>query len=221
MPVLITWLLAVTGRIAVRFQTVGTNPPDRSHDSHRPPAANVCGLIRSNAQGSRRAGIPALTARDSNCNVVSLSGILLNALFSVRFWAVTLPIKLCSFCGRRRGAGSLLTCQGARTTPSRHHTEAGTLRKRAQRACTECHTHKTRCSGDLPRCKRCETCNLQCEYAPAKRKFQHVPVIAASSRAESDDAPAQPTSAHDALSPEISTTGPNGTPPSMHSLTTE
>ncbi|KOS18762.1 putative transcriptional regulatory protein [Escovopsis weberi] len=62
----------------------------------------------------------------------------------------------------------------ARTTPSHSHTEAGTLRKRAQRACSQCHTHKTKCSGDLPKCKRCETYRLACEYTPARRKFANV-----------------------------------------------
>ncbi|KAK3940478.1 hypothetical protein QBC46DRAFT_434535 [Diplogelasinospora grovesii] len=63
----------------------------------------------------------------------------------------------------------------SRTTPSRLHTEAGTPRKRAQRACQSCHAHKTKCSGDIPRCKRCEEADLKCEYAPAKRKFSTVP----------------------------------------------
>ncbi|KAJ6446607.1 fungal transcriptional regulatory protein [Purpureocillium lavendulum] len=62
----------------------------------------------------------------------------------------------------------------SRTTPSHSHTEAGTLRKRAQRACSQCHSHKTKCSGDLPRCKRCVASNLSCEYTPAKRRFTNV-----------------------------------------------
>ncbi|KAG6004288.1 hypothetical protein E4U21_001185 [Claviceps maximensis] len=64
----------------------------------------------------------------------------------------------------------------ARTTPSHSHTEAGTLRKRAQRACSQCHAHKTKCSGDLPRCKRCESGGLACEYTPAKRRFTNIRV---------------------------------------------
>ncbi|KAG6045968.1 hypothetical protein E4U39_001782 [Claviceps sp. Clav50 group G5] len=59
----------------------------------------------------------------------------------------------------------------ARSTPSHSHTEAGTLRKRAQRACSQCHAHKTKCSGDLPRCKRCVSGGWECEYRPAKRRF--------------------------------------------------
>ncbi|KAK1242145.1 hypothetical protein MKX07_000131, partial [Trichoderma sp. CBMAI-0711] len=54
------------------------------------------------------------------------------------------------------------------------HTEAGTLRKRAQRACSQCHAHKTKCSGDLPKCKRCESANLVCEYTPTRRRFTNV-----------------------------------------------
>lgn len=67
----------------------------------------------------------------------------------------------------------------SRTTPSASHTEAGTLRKRAQRACSQCHSHKTKCSGDLPRCRRCEASNLVCEYTPTKRKFTNVRYSAA------------------------------------------
>ncbi|KAH6606763.1 Zn2Cys6 transcriptional regulator [Trichoderma cornu-damae] len=62
----------------------------------------------------------------------------------------------------------------SRTTPSHSHTEAGTLRKRAQRACSQCHIHKTKCSGDLPKCKRCEAANLVCEYTPTRRRFTNV-----------------------------------------------
>jgi hypothetical protein len=62
----------------------------------------------------------------------------------------------------------------SRTTPSHSHTEAGTLRKRAQRACSQCHAHKTKCSGDLPKCKRCESANLVCEYTPTRRRFTNV-----------------------------------------------
>lgn len=64
----------------------------------------------------------------------------------------------------------------SRTTPSQSHTEAGTLRKRARRACRQCHAHKTKCSGDLPRCKRCEAGGIACEYAPTKRRFANAPV---------------------------------------------
>jgi hypothetical protein len=63
----------------------------------------------------------------------------------------------------------------SRTLPSKSHTEAGTVRKRAQRACQQCHLHKTKCSGDLPVCKRCAGASLNCEYMPAKRKFAAVP----------------------------------------------
>jgi hypothetical protein len=62
----------------------------------------------------------------------------------------------------------------SRIKPSQNLTEAGTLRKRAQRACSQCHSQKTKCSGDLPQCKRCESLSLACEYLPAKRKFTNV-----------------------------------------------
>ncbi|KAM0812662.1 hypothetical protein AB5N19_12653 [Seiridium cardinale] len=63
----------------------------------------------------------------------------------------------------------------ARITPNGTVTEAGTLRKRAQRACQQCHAHKTKCSGDLPRCARCQLNDLPCEYTPSKRKFANLP----------------------------------------------
>jgi hypothetical protein len=63
----------------------------------------------------------------------------------------------------------------SRTIPSQSVTEAGTARKRVQRACTQCHSHKTKCSGDLPKCKRCETSDLVCEYAPGRRRFSNIP----------------------------------------------
>ncbi|KAH8674045.1 hypothetical protein BX600DRAFT_509252 [Xylariales sp. PMI_506] len=63
----------------------------------------------------------------------------------------------------------------ARITPNGTVTEAGTLRKRAQRACAQCHMHKTKCSGDLPSCLRCQANSISCEYIPSKRKFANVP----------------------------------------------
>jgi len=72
-----------------------------------------------------------------------------------------------------------------RTTPSQSHTEAGTPRRRAQRACSECHLHKTKCSGDLPRCKRCQGNNLACVYSNARRRFLSKP---ASEHSGQDDA---------------------------------
>ncbi|KAL7798248.1 hypothetical protein V8C37DRAFT_249978 [Trichoderma ceciliae] len=87
----------------------------------------------------------------------------------------------CSNCSRLELTCSFAASPGAseedkvsRTTPSHSHTEAGTLRKRAQRACSECHTHKTKCSGDLPKCKRCEAANLVCEYTPTRRRFTNI-----------------------------------------------
>lgn len=63
----------------------------------------------------------------------------------------------------------------SRIVPSQVRTEAGTARKRAQRACTQCHRHKTKCTGEQPVCKRCAVNNLDCEYGPSKRKFSSAP----------------------------------------------
>lgn len=63
----------------------------------------------------------------------------------------------------------------SRVTPSQDVTEAGTPRKRAQRACRECHAHKTKCSGSLPVCARCTNLGIECIYEPSKRKFSSAP----------------------------------------------
>ncbi|KAH8879854.1 hypothetical protein GQ53DRAFT_853055 [Thozetella sp. PMI_491] len=80
----------------------------------------------------------------------------------------------CSFVEDAPGQGSKQQGKVSRTTPSRSHTEAGTVRRRAQRACQNCHIHKTKCSGELPQCKRCDVNGLVCEYMPTKRNFSSV-----------------------------------------------
>lgn len=57
-----------------------------------------------------------------------------------------------------------------RVPPSIHRTEAGTPRARAPKACNECHAHKTRCTSEHPRCRRCKSMNLECVYEKSKRK---------------------------------------------------
>lgn len=93
----------------------------------------------------------------------------------------------------------------SRIKPSQSLTEAGTLRKRAQRACSQCHSQKTKCSGDLPQCKRCDSLGLACEYLPAKRKFTNVRLNNPAMVAE--EMPSTPASSH---SPTVM-----ATPPSM------
>ncbi|KPM37767.1 hypothetical protein AK830_g8779 [Neonectria ditissima] len=97
----------------------------------------------------------------------------------------------------------------SRTTPSHSHTEAGTVRKRAQRACSQCHTHKTKCSGDLPRCKRCETGDLSCEYTPAKRKFTNVRFNSSSSKGGDKESSKQTSGSSDAGSSLNNSVGDN------------
>ncbi|KAF7896794.1 uncharacterized protein EAF01_009197 [Botrytis porri] len=48
-------------------------------------------------------------------------------------------------------------------------TQAGTERKRARKACRICHSHKARCSGTTPNCRRCEQRGYICEYESASR----------------------------------------------------
>lgn len=85
----------------------------------------------------------------------------------------------CSFVDAEQGKVS-------RVAPSRDRTEAGTARKRAQKACKECHLHKTKCSGDLPRCKRCEANDLACEYVASRRKFSHAPTLQSTSQSDQE-----------------------------------
>ncbi|KAH8782789.1 hypothetical protein F5883DRAFT_403687 [Diaporthe sp. PMI_573] len=92
----------------------------------------------------------------------------------------------CSFVDAAQGKVS-------RVAPSRDRTEAGTARKRAQKACQQCHLHKTKCSGDLPRCKRCEANNLSCEYVDSKRKFSHAPTSQSTPQSDSHEAEAGPS----------------------------
>ncbi|CAI6092085.1 unnamed protein product, partial [Clonostachys chloroleuca] len=90
----------------------------------------------------------------------------------------------------------------SRIKPSHSHTEAGTLRKRAQRACSQCHSQKTKCSGDLPRCKRCEAGDLKCEYTPAKRRFANVR-LQSESKSEEPPTPTPTTVAASPPSPSL------------------
>ncbi|KAH7170282.1 fungal transcriptional regulatory protein [Dactylonectria macrodidyma] len=101
------------------------------------------------------------------------------------------------------GSPSYISGKVLRSTPSHSHTEAGTVRKRAQRACSLCHSNKTKCSGDLPKCKRCEANDLACEYTPAKRKFTHVPVSSSSSRGHKTTPSNQRSASSDAGGPTI------------------
>ena len=94
--------------------------------------------------------------------------------------------------------------------PSQSHTEAGTARKRAQRACRQCHAQKTKCSGDLPRCKRCESSDLQCEYAPAKRKFNFEANAAPAEAAQAT--PPQPAAPPPATATATATATPDTSP---------
>lgn len=45
----------------------------------------------------------------------------------------------------------------------------GIPKLRAGRACTACHAHKIKCSGDSPECKRCKTRGITCDYKPRRK----------------------------------------------------
>lgn len=82
----------------------------------------------------------------------------------------------CTNCSRD-GLACSFVARGlvSRVTPSQHVTEAGTPRKRAQRACTQCHAHETKCSGSMPTCARCAKLAIECVYRPSKRNFSSAP----------------------------------------------
>ncbi|KAF2131024.1 hypothetical protein P153DRAFT_208978 [Dothidotthia symphoricarpi CBS 119687] len=44
-----------------------------------------------------------------------------------------------------------------------------TKRTRATKACTSCRNRKTKCTGELPRCFECKTCDLDCAYEQGRR----------------------------------------------------
>ncbi|KAK7418856.1 hypothetical protein QQX98_003718 [Neonectria punicea] len=130
------------------FIITGTLPPPATKRRRAAPsAADCCRTCR--LRKATQEMVLAQTVPDLNYRVPSTSPTLLQRL-------------------------QVSNSSVSRTTPSNSHTEAGTIRKRAQRACSQCHAHKTKCSGDLPRCKRCEAGDLSCEYTPAKRKFTNV-----------------------------------------------
>lgn len=42
-------------------------------------------------------------------------------------------------------------------------------RRRVRLACSNCHSRKARCSGEMPKCKRCQSQGIECIYRPTKR----------------------------------------------------
>ncbi|KAH9904956.1 hypothetical protein F4778DRAFT_52890 [Xylariomycetidae sp. FL2044] len=42
-------------------------------------------------------------------------------------------------------------------------------RRRVRLACTNCHSRKARCSGEMPKCARCQSQGIECVYKPTKR----------------------------------------------------
>lgn len=56
-----------------------------------------------------------------------------------------------------------------RTIPSRYITEAGILRDRTRRACSNCASQKLKCSGEEGGCRRCSQNELSCSYPVSKR----------------------------------------------------
>lgn len=42
-------------------------------------------------------------------------------------------------------------------------------RRRVRLACANCHSRKARCSGETPKCARCQSQGIECVYKPTKR----------------------------------------------------
>jgi len=42
-------------------------------------------------------------------------------------------------------------------------------RRRVRLACTNCHSRKARCTGETPKCARCQSQGIECVYRPTKR----------------------------------------------------
>lgn len=65
------------------------------------------------------------------------------------------------------------TCSFAGSSPQADGDGAGSAfslpRRRVRLACSSCHSRKARCSGDTPKCKRCQSQGLECVYRPTKR----------------------------------------------------
>lgn len=78
-------------------------------------------------------------------------------------------------------------------------TQAGTERKRARKACRICHSHKARCSGTTPNCRRCEQRGYICEYEStsrgARRSVPRQPPVGTSQSGDSPGAGANAISA--------------------------
>lgn len=61
-----------------------------------------------------------------------------------------------------------LPCLFLESSPSSHPPTV-IPRKRGRSACHHCHERKIRCSGELPRCRRCLSLDLECVYPPRKK----------------------------------------------------
>ncbi|ESZ93871.1 hypothetical protein SBOR_5729 [Sclerotinia borealis F-4128] len=69
-------------------------------------------------------------------------------------------------------------------------TQAGTERKRTRKACRICHSHKARCSGTTPNCRRCEQRGYICEYESISRGVRRsVPRQQPTGTSQSGDSP--------------------------------
>ncbi|RAL62179.1 hypothetical protein DID88_002663 [Monilinia fructigena] len=75
-------------------------------------------------------------------------------------------------------------------------TQAGTERKRTRKACRICHSHKARCSGTIPNCRRCEQRGYICEYESTSRGARRsVPRQQPASTSQNGDSPGAGTNA--------------------------
>ncbi|KAI0876418.1 hypothetical protein GGS24DRAFT_513778 [Hypoxylon argillaceum] len=82
--------------------------------------------------------------------------------------------QTCSTCRLRKNCERLgFTCSfqdtGSPHADSDSITAFSLPRRRVRLACTNCHSRKARCTGETPKCARCQSQGIECIYRPTKR----------------------------------------------------
>ncbi|KAF2177730.1 hypothetical protein K469DRAFT_742461 [Zopfia rhizophila CBS 207.26] len=110
----------------------------------------------------------AVRANESSraAEIVALS--LRTIVISITTTRSNTPNYAPSYASRSAGSRKVAIPRLQRHGSSKH-------RRRVLRACTACRSHKIKCSGDNPRCKRCESTGRECIYIiPRKDRLKIV-----------------------------------------------
>ncbi|KAI0020351.1 hypothetical protein F4780DRAFT_380742 [Xylariomycetidae sp. FL0641] len=75
---------------------------------------------------------------------------------------------ICQNC-ERLGFSCSFQDTGSPNPDSDNVTSFSLPRRRVRLACTSCHSRKARCSGETPKCARCQSHGTECVYKPTKR----------------------------------------------------